>query len=87
VHVHGKVQRAGSVQSRVICSCEYRSISHRLQPCVIPLHIRMLLTSMLPESKWLFTKMPMPDLALSQLPAAPVTAPSAHLLQFESLSD
>lgn len=54
---------------------------------MIPLHIGMLPTSMLPESKWLFTKMPMPDLALSQLPAAPVTAPSAHLLQFESLSD
>lgn len=36
-------------------------------------------TSMLPESKWLFTKMPSPDFAESQLPVVPVTAPSAHL--------
>jgi hypothetical protein len=37
------------------------------------------LTSMLPESKWLLTKMPSPDLAESQLPVVPVTGPSAHL--------
>ena len=34
---------------------------------------------MLPESKWLLTKMPDVDLAESQLPVVPVTAPSAHL--------
>jgi hypothetical protein len=39
----------------------------------------MCLTSMLPESKWLLTKMPDVDLAESQLPVVPVTAPSAHL--------
>lgn len=36
-------------------------------------------TSMLPESKWLLTKMPDVDFAESQLPVVPVTAPSAHL--------
>jgi hypothetical protein len=51
----------------------------RWHACAVQKRAELCLTSMLPESKWLLTKMPDVDLAESQLPVVPVTAPSAHL--------